>query len=247
MIPCADMPHPRMRYVDYQETYGRHILDRWSPNISCTTTLDLGCGNGSDLMVVKKHHPTAHCIGVEYSDWAIAQLVEKGIEPITVDLERECLPLADASVDLVIGNQILEHTKEIFWINHEVFRVLKPGGHFYLGVPNVLSLHNRLLGLVGVHPTTVQLCSPHVRAFSRNDTLKLYQKVIPLGHQLASFGGSQFYPLPKSLARPMANWLPSLAVSIFFLIRKTGDYDNQFLTWLDQAQMETNYFRGPSD
>lgn len=244
MPTSVDMPHPRMKFVDYRETYGRHILDQWSRTIPCDTTLDLGCGSGSDLLLVKGHHPQANCIGVEYSDAGKAQLVTSGIKPITVDLEREKLPLADASVDLVIGNQILEHTKEIFWINHEVMRVLKVGGYFYLGVPNVLSLHNRLLGLLGVHPTCVQLCSPHVRAFSKNDTLKLYQRVLPHGIKLARFGGSQFYPFPKGIARPLSELFPTMAVSIFFLLQKTAPYNNEFLTWLEAAQMETNYFRG---
>lgn len=244
MPSTVDMPHPRMKYVDYRETYGRHVLDAWSKSIQCNAVLDLGCGSGSDLLTVKQHHPASRCVGIEYTDWAKAQLVTKGIEPITVDLEREKLPLPDESMDLVIGNQILEHTKEIFWINHEVFRVLKVGGYFYLGVPNVLSLHNRLLGLLGVHPTCVQLCSPHVRAFSKNDTLKLYNKIMPGGVTLAKFSGSQFYPFPKSIARPLASALPSMAVSIFFLLQKTAPYSEEFMGWLDQAQMETNYFRG---
>ena len=199
MPNTVDMPHPRMKYVDHHEVYGRHILDQWSSSIPCNYVLDLGCGNGSDLMIVKKRYATSRCIGVEYSDWAKEQLKEIGIEPITVDLEREKLPLQDESMDLVICNQILEHTKEVFWINHEVFRVLKPGGHFYVGVPNVLSLHNRLLGLAGIHPTCVQLCSPHVRAFSKNDTLKFYRTVAPQFVQLERFSGSQFYPFPKSI------------------------------------------------
>ncbi len=210
----------------------------------CQTVLDLGCGNGSDLMIVKKNHPQASCIGVEYSDWAKSRLVDQGIEPITVDLECDTLPIADESVDLVIANQILEHTKEVFWINHEVFRVLKPGGYFYLGVPNVLSLHNRLLGLVGIHPTCVQLCSPHVRAFSKKDTVKFYQRIAPHCVSLKHFAGSQFYPFPKSLARPLSSMLPSSAVSIFFLLKKTARYKGEFMSWLTEAKLETNYFQG---
>jgi ubiquinone/menaquinone biosynthesis C-methylase UbiE len=244
MITSVDMPHPRMRFVDYRETYGRHVLDSWSRNMPCATTLDLGCGSGSDLMIVKSYHPKARCIGVEYSDWAKTELIQKGIEPITVDIEREQLPLMNESVDLVIGNQILEHTKEVFWINHEVFRVLKIGGYFYIGVPNTLSLHNRILGLMGVHPTCVQLCSPHVRAFSKNDTIKFYNKIAPQGIKLVNFAGSQFYPFPKTLARPLSSVLPNLAVSIFFLFQKTCVYNGEFLSWLDQAKLETNYFQG---
>ena len=244
MPSTIDMPHPRMKYVDHYEVYGRHILDQWSSFIPCNEVLDLGCGNGSDLMIIKNRHATSHCVGVEYSDWAKEQLKGIGIEPITVDLEREKLPFKDESIDLVICNQILEHTKEVFWINHEVFRVLKPGGHFYIGVPNVLSLHNRLLGLAGIHPTCVQLCSPHVRAFSRKDTLKFYRTVAPQLVQLQRFAGSQFYPFPKSIARPLSKIFPNLAVSIFLLLKKTAPYQGEFMHWLTQAKLETNYFQG---
>jgi len=61
-----------------------------------------------------------------------------GIKPMSVNIEAEPLPLENESVELVIANQVLEHTKEIYWINHEIFRTLKVGGHLYLGVPNVL-------------------------------------------------------------------------------------------------------------
>jgi ubiquinone/menaquinone biosynthesis C-methylase UbiE len=244
MPNTVDMPHPRMKYVDHHEVYGRHILDQWSSSIVCNDVLDLGCGNGSDLMIIKNRHATSHCVGVEYSDWAKEQLKGIEIESITVDLEREKLPFKDESIDLVICNQILEHTKEVFWINHEVFRVLKPGGHFYIGVPNVLSLHNRLLGLAGIHPTCAQLCSPHVRAFSKKDTLKFYRNVAPQLVQLQRFSGSQFYPFPKSIARPLSKIFPNLAVSIFFLFKKTAPYQGEFMHWLTQAKLETNYFQG---
>jgi len=244
MPTSIDMPHPRMRFVDHQEVYGRHILDQWSQSITYNHALDLGCGSGSDLMIIKKNNPKAHCVGVEYSDWAKEQLLKQGIEPITVDLERESLPLADESMDLIICNQIMEHTKEVFWINHEVFRVLKPGGYFYVGVPNVLSLHNRLLGLAGIHPTCVQLCSPHVRAFSKNDTLKFYRNVAPQLVGIERFSGSQFYPFPKSIARPLSKALPNLSVSIFFLFKKIVPYQGEFMHWLSDAKLETNYFQG---
>ena len=39
------------------------------------------------------------------------------------NIERDDLPLADGQADLIIANQVLEHTKEIFWIFHEVSRL----------------------------------------------------------------------------------------------------------------------------
>lgn len=49
----------------------------------------------------------------------------KADEIHVANIERDSLPLADGQADLIIANQILEHTKEIFWIFHEVSRSLK--------------------------------------------------------------------------------------------------------------------------
>lgn len=236
--------HPRLGFVDHAEAYGRHLLEQTCKSIPCNTTLDLGCGSGNDLMIVKKSHPDANCIGVEFSERNKEKLVSLGIQPFSVNIENQKLPIADCSLDLVIANQVFEHTKEIFWINHEIFGTLKIGGHLYLGVPNTLSLHNRLLGLVGTHPTCVQTTSAHVRSFSKRDTIKFYDRIGSSFCKVNAFQGAQFYPFPPSIGRPLANLFPSMAVTIFFLIRKTADYNTQFLDWVGKQQLETNFFVG---
>jgi SAM-dependent methyltransferase len=232
----------RLTIVDHTETYGRHILDTVSKGLDVGLCMDLGCGSGNDLMIVKNNHPQAQCIGVDFGDWNREELDRKGIKSVSVNIENQSLPFENETVDLIIANQVLEHTKELFFINHEVFRTLKVGGYLYLGVPNVLSLHNRILGLIGVHPTSAKIISGHVRVFSKRDTILFYQQIGDSFTALEGFYGSQFYPFPKSLARPLAKILPSLAFSIFFLIRKAAKYEGQFLEWLSKTQLETNFF-----
>ena len=160
-------------------------------------------------------------------------------------MECEKLPFPDNSIDLIIANQVLEHTKEIYWINHEVFRVLREGGNLFIGVPNVLSLHNRILGLFGVHPTSSKMISAHVRAFSKKDTLLFYRETAKDFSSLMGFYGSQFYPFGKKLARALSKIFPTLSFSIFFVFKKTGAYKGQFLQHLDDNVLETNFFKGP--
>ncbi|WOD40922.1 class I SAM-dependent methyltransferase [Nodosilinea sp. E11] len=234
----------RLTTVDHRETYGRHVLAKVVQPLAIDTCVDLGCGGGDDLKTVLAQHPQAHCVGVDYGDWNSPALIAAGIKPISVNIEAEPLPLAPESVDLVIANQVLEHTKEIYWINHEIFRVLKVGGYLYLGVPNVLSLHNRLLGLVGVHPTCNKMISAHVRPFSKGDTLLFYRETVGNLTVVSGFYGSQFYPFPRQLARPLARLLPGCAFSIFFLIQKVGPYNAEFLRYLDKVYLETNFFKG---
>lgn len=235
----------RLTTIDRQETYGRHILKEFSrTEKDIKHCLDLGCGNGDDLETVKEFHPHASLHGVDFGNWNENLLNSKGIESITLNIEKDPLPYKDETIDLVIANQILEHTKEIYWINHEIFRTLKVGGHLYLGVPNALALHNRILGIFGHHPTCAKMISAHIRAFSPNDT-KLFYKAV--GGQFTSITftkGAQFYPLPKVFARPLANTFPSLAVSMFMAIKKTSKYSGEFLQWPNENKLETNFYLG---
>lgn len=138
---------------------------------------------------------------------------------------------------------MLEHTKEIFWIFHEVSRSLKVGGRFLFGVPNICSLHNRLLMLAGRQPTQHKVCSAHVRPFSKNETLAFLRACFPAGYELEEFRGAQFYPFPLHL-RFLAGMFPTSAFTIFFMIRKVREYDDGFLSYPARAQLETNFWTG---
>jgi SAM-dependent methyltransferase len=234
----------RLTLVDHTETYGRHILRKITRKLTVSRCVDLGCGSGDDLLLVKSNHPDSDLIGVDVGGWNKDKLASQGIVPLVLNIEQDSLPFEDETVDLIIANQVLEHTKELFWINHEIFRSLKVGGCLYLGVPNVLSLHNRILGLFGIHPTCAKIISAHVRAFSKRDTLLFYRAIARDFMELEDFYGAQFYPFPRTMARPLAFLLPSLAFSIFFLIRKTSRYDGEFIRWPASAELETNFYLG---
>ncbi|MFM7602881.1 MAG: class I SAM-dependent methyltransferase [Pseudanabaena sp.] len=241
MNNTPDYSTSRLTIVDHGETYGRHILDDFTHKNTVYMALDLGCGDGDDLQIVKKNSPDAALYGVDCFPANFSNLKEKNIQPLNLNIECESLPFEDETIDLVIANQVLEHTKEIFWINHEVFRTLKIGGYFYIGVPNVLSFHNRLLGLIGVHPTQHKLLSAHVRPFSNGDTIRFYRTNGCNFMTLERFAGSQFYPLPKTIARTFSTVFPSLSFSIFFVFKKTAVYQGEFLQYLKDVPLPTNF------
>lgn len=237
--------HPLAKWVDHQETYGPHVIERFVSKLTnIAKVVDVGAGQGRDLELVKKHHPNVQTIAIEAGKIFAENLRSKVDEVHVLDIERNEFPLAPGSVDLVIANQVLEHTKEIFWIFDQVTKALRPGGHFIFGVPNVASLHNRLLLLLGEHPTQHKLCSAHVRPFSKKDTIKFLEACFPQGYRLVDFGGAQFYPLPSTMARTAANLFPTMAVSIFFLIQKQKEYSGEFASYPERAQFETNFWSG---
>lgn len=240
--------HPLARFVSTGENYGPQVVERFARMLPpVETVVDLGAGGGRDLGIVKRIHPGARTIAVEAGHEYARNLEGKVDELHVLDLERDALPFADESLDLVIANQVLEHTKEVFWSFNEVTRSLKVGGHYLFGVPNIASLHNRVLLLFGGHPTASKMCSGHVRSFSKRDTLKFLEAPFPGGYRLVAFGGSQFYPLPRSLARAAARVWPSAAVCIFFLIRKERPYAGEYASYPARAHFETNFWSGPAE
>jgi SAM-dependent methyltransferase len=59
------------------------------------------------------------------------------------------LPLADATVDVVIATDLLEHFVDPPALVDELARVLRPGGRLLASVPNLVSYNNRLSILAG--------------------------------------------------------------------------------------------------
>jgi len=161
-----------------------------------------------------------------------------------LDIERGVFPFANESIDVVVANQILEHTKEIFWIFHEITRVLTVGGKLIIGVPNLASLHNRLLLLIGIQPTSIQNASAHVRGYTKYDLLRFLRNCFPDGYELKGFGGSNFYPFPPIIARPLARIFPNMAWGIFFMFEKQKPYQREFLDFPVTNRLETNFFLG---
>lgn len=246
--------------------YGRHIIRSWGAahlvrNLDRTDrqsvvrrVLDIGCGHGKDLLNIKDdvfsrisaERITVELAGIEnFEDYA-NECRERGIRVFSIDIEHDEFPGEEGTYDLVIANQVLEHTKEIFWIFEEVTRVLKPGGRFIVGVPNIASLHNRLLLLFGKQPTTQQTLSAHVRSFSRDD----FSRFARQGDffELIDFQGSNFYPFSPILSKPLSRFFPGAAWGIFFLLERT-ERTGSFLECLSGAEhfLETPFYGSPQN
>jgi len=63
--------------------------------------------------------------------------VARGITFHECDASSEALPLADASVDLVILNHLIEHIPDLEFFTRQLKRVLRPGGVAYIRTPNI--------------------------------------------------------------------------------------------------------------
>jgi SAM-dependent methyltransferase len=92
-------------------------------------TLDLGCGIGDFL----SFRPST--IGVDVNPRAVAFCRDRGLDARTMQPDR--LPLADASLDSILLDNVLEHIADPLPILAEIRRTLKPGGRLLVGVPGL--------------------------------------------------------------------------------------------------------------
>jgi SAM-dependent methyltransferase len=231
--------------IDLSLNYGRKPIEGFLRGIApFERVLDIGAGRGDDLAIARAVCPGARLFGLDSYPVNIRLLEKQGIEVHSGNLERDVLPWPGASLDVIIGNQILEHTKEIFWILHEISRTLKVGGHLIIGVPNLAALHNRILLAAGRQPSPLKNNSAHLRGFTKRDMIALLNSAFPEGYHLDGFAGGNFYPFPPWLARPLAALFPTLAYGIFFRFKKTRSYEREFLEFPVKERLETNFYLG---
>jgi arsenite methyltransferase len=100
------------------------------------TVLDLGSGAGLDAFVARNEvGDSGHVIGVDMTAEMIAKarlnVEQSGFDNVEFRLgEIEHLPVVSDSVDVVISNCVLNLVPDKQRAFAEIYRVLKPGGHF---------------------------------------------------------------------------------------------------------------------
>ena len=100
--------------------------------------LDLGCGAGTDLLIgAQMTGPEGRAIGVDMTpamlERTIASARDMGLANVEVhEALIESLPLADASVDVVISNGVIDLVPDKDAVFDEIDRVLRPGGRLQL-------------------------------------------------------------------------------------------------------------------
>ncbi len=100
------------------------------------TVLDLGSGAGADVLIsARRVGATGRAIGLDMTDemleLARANAAEAGVANVAfVKGHIEDIPLAAASVDVVISNCVINLSGDKAAVLREVARVLRPGGRF---------------------------------------------------------------------------------------------------------------------
>ncbi len=129
------------------QSFAPEVLRRQVADLAAEHPLvvDLGCGRGDGVDLVREVRPAAQWIGVD-----IAQSAEVD-ERRRADAEFRTfdgihLPLEDASVDLIYTQQVFEHVEQPDPLLADVARVLRPGGVFCGSLSQLEAFHSRSVG-----------------------------------------------------------------------------------------------------
>jgi ubiquinone/menaquinone biosynthesis C-methylase UbiE len=121
-----------------EENVGRH-----------DACLDVGGGDGGTSGLWLAEHAGSY-LDVDISESAVARARTRGLDAEVIE-DAAALPFADASFDVVVCFEILEHLVAPREAAKEAMRVLRPGGRLLVSVPNVAHWRHRLdLALHGV-------------------------------------------------------------------------------------------------
>jgi malonyl-CoA O-methyltransferase len=137
----VDKTHVRRSFARAARTYDtaavlqREIADRLLERLDLIRlqpqrVLDLGCGTGHALTALQRRYPKAQRIALDFAQPMLLQARRRGHwwrRPLCICGDAEALPLASATVDLIVSNATLQWC-DLARAVAECRRVLRPGG-----------------------------------------------------------------------------------------------------------------------
>ena len=136
--------------------------------------LDLGCGDGALLAHLQA---TRHCTGygIEIDDANVLACVQRGVNVIQLNLDEGLALFDDASFDVVLQIDTLQHLRNAEIMLRETARVGRLG---IVAFPNFAHWPNRLSVLLGRMPVTRRLPyqwydTPNIRVGTHADLREL--------------------------------------------------------------------------
>lgn len=98
---------------------------------SDASVLEFGAGTGVQAKALSDRGLNVVAIDLEQSGYSKCRVF-----PV-LDYDGRCIPLADASVDVVFSSNVLEHVQDLPFTLSQCLRVLRPGGYQVHVMPSV--------------------------------------------------------------------------------------------------------------
>ncbi len=137
--------------------------------------IDLGCGMGTISHFCATFN--AEVVGIDLSAKAIETAQRLFSNPLITFYQRDAanlIGLADASFDKAVSADLVEHIPQLIYsrMTQETWRVLKPGGTFFIYTPNPTHIIERLKAhnfILKQNPTHIDL-KPKARLIATLET-----------------------------------------------------------------------------
>lgn len=127
-----------------------HCRDLLRQRLCCTqklSGLDVGGGNGNEVVYMRRTFLCDHLVGVDVEE---TFSTEACAERCVIRGDALHLPFASGTFDFAAAFHSMEHVGDAKVALDEIRRVLRPGAWFYVGVPN----SRRLVGYLGSFDAT---------------------------------------------------------------------------------------------
>ena len=160
--------------------------------------LDIGCATGALLSALKDRGWNVR--GVEVSGPQAAYCRKQRLNVSGISLEEN--RFQDQFFDVVLASNVIEHLNNPSGFAHEVKRILKPGGYFFITTPNIDGLQARIFG-----SRWRSAIFDHLYLFSRRNLCTLLEKAGFTVEQIKTWGGLAdgiTFPFLKRIADKLA-------------------------------------------
>ncbi|MBX5439810.1 MAG: arsenite methyltransferase [Thermoflavifilum sp.] len=183
------------------------------------TVIDLGSGAGNDCFIARHETgETGRAIGIDFTPAMIEKARENaqklGFQNVTFILgDIENIPVADEIADVVLSNCVLNLVPNKTRVFQEIFRILKPGGHF--SISDVV-LEGELPA--GLQASAEMYVGCIAGAIQKNDYLQIIEKA---GFTHIAVLKQKRIQLPDDI---LQQYLPADALKSYHASSDTGIY-----------------------
>ena len=201
--------------------------------IRASRILDIGCGDGSNSVLLGKQIGARELWGIDISPKAVELSRSKGLHAFNVNVDEEDLPFENGFFDVITALEVVEHLYDPDRMMNEVRRVLRKGGRVVMSTLNLAWWLNRMVLVFGYQPfgtevstadgrlgkLTYRQCTPvgHLRVFTRrafHQFVNLHGfRVIQEKPASFSYARSLFCVIDSLLSR-----VPCLAFDVVYLL-----------------------------
>ena len=219
---------PYRHHINRRKNYLRELLARLTENRKISKLMDLGCGDGSNLTMLRPFAETL--LGCDYNLLRLKRAKNLDVADQLFCADFRNLPILSESLDVVFCHHVLEHIVQDKAALSEILRVLRPDGKLILGVPNEGAWFWQLA--YRLQPATREN-TDHVQFYTRDSLNSLCKDVgftikeeVNIGWGVPHWGIDarlrKYKPIESFLESAGKTFFPSQCTSLYSVLSKSN-------------------------